>query len=318
MRHHSRLFLLTLMLSSAGTAASTLGSLEGNVTLTAGQNYQQTGSDLIALKGDIAVVAEDIALREARESSRSTFTQKTKQSGLTLSISNPVISAVQSVAEISKAASNTSDPRMQALAAGSAALTGYSTYKEITKDGALDPSKATGINLSLSLGSSKSKSSSTQTSDTAAGSTLAAAGDITLTATGKEGQPATGKLLIQGSELTAGHDLSLTAQNDIELLAAANTQQLRSSNKSSSASIGVSIGISSKGTASGPALTAQMPGSGLAIQQSMHNNRGRPRNPGFQPSAVNPKIRPFFKLTAEVTLTSKPPCPLTAFSSCSP
>ncbi len=237
-------------------AASTLGSLEGNLTLTAGQHYQQTGSDLIALKGDIAVVAEDIALREARESSRSTFTQKTKQSGLTLSISNPVISAVQSVAEISKAASNTSDPRMQALAAGSAALTGYSTYKEITKDGALDPSKATGINLSLSLGSSKSKSSSTQTSDTAAGSTLAAAGDITLTATGKEGQPGTGKLLIQGSDLTAGDDLSLTAQNDIELLAAANTQQLRSSNKSSSASIGVSIGISSKGTASGPALTA--------------------------------------------------------------
>ena len=79
--------------------------------------------------------------------------------------------------------------------------------------------------------------------------TLASAG-------GGASQPATGNLLIQGSDLTAGHDLSLTAQNDIELLAAANTQQLRSSNKSSSASIGVSIGISSKGSASGPALTA--------------------------------------------------------------
>ncbi len=79
--------------------------------------------------------------------------------------------------------------------------------------------------------------------------TLASAG-------GGASQPATGKLLIQGSDLTAGDDLRLTAQNDIELLAAANTQQLRSSNKSSSASIGVSIGISSKGTASGPALTA--------------------------------------------------------------
>ena len=72
---------------NTSAAASTVGAIAGNVNIQAGRNYQQTGSDLIALKGDIAVVAEDIAIREARETNRTAFTQKTKQSGLTISIS---------------------------------------------------------------------------------------------------------------------------------------------------------------------------------------------------------------------------------------
>lgn len=57
----------------------------------------------------------------------------------------------------------------------------------------------------------------------------------------------------QGSEVTAGNNASLTADNQINLLAAANTSSQASTNSSSSGSIGVSIstqGVSATASAS--------------------------------------------------------------------
>ncbi|GHU36968.1 hypothetical protein AGMMS50256_34280 [Betaproteobacteria bacterium] len=50
---------------------------------------------------------------------------KAKQSGLTLALTSPVINAIQTTSEMGKAASDTSDSRMQALATASAGLAGY-------------------------------------------------------------------------------------------------------------------------------------------------------------------------------------------------
>jgi filamentous hemagglutinin len=76
-----------------GSAASTVGAIAGDVSITAGRAYAQTGSDVLSPGGDITVAAQSVQITEARETIRTTTEQKFKQSGVTLAISSPVLSA---------------------------------------------------------------------------------------------------------------------------------------------------------------------------------------------------------------------------------
>ena len=228
--------------------ASTVGSIQGNIDIQAGKNYTQTGSDILAPQGDINISAQKIDITEAGEGSRSEQETRFRQSGLTIALTSPVISAIQSVSQMKDAASQTQDTRMQALAAGSAALSAKNAYDTIqagqaVKDGNM-AAQAGGINVSISIGGSQSQSNSVQTASTAAGSTVAAGGNVKLSATGA------GKgsdLAVQGSSVKAGKDITLKAEDEIQFLAAKNTAEQHSTNKNSSASIGVSFGTSGFG-----------------------------------------------------------------------
>ena len=246
-------------------AASTVGSTQGDINLQAGKNYAQTGSDVIATQGDINIGAQKVDINKARETSNNQIESKFKQSGLTVAITSPVISAIQTAQQMGKAASDTSDPRMKALAAANIAFAGKNAADAIkagqgttingkdnqipTKvdaDGKVTESrdtnaadKAGGINLSISIGGSKSESKTVQTSDSARGSTVAAGNNLNITATGAGPNS---DITAQGSTLQAGNRVALNAQDEIKLLAAKNTADQHSTNKSQSGSIGISIG----------------------------------------------------------------------------
>jgi filamentous hemagglutinin len=251
-----------------GAAASTVGAIGGNLNIVAGRTYTQTGSDVLAPGGDITVAAQSVRITEARETNRTDTEQKFNQSGLTLALSSPVLSAMQNIGSQLEAAGDTKSTRMQGLAAANSAFAAQSALDAIqagqgtTIDGKanqvvstnLDGSKtardanaadqAGGINLSISIGASKSQSNSRQTSDSARGSTVAASGAVSITASGA------GKdsdILIRGSEVSAGTNATLSAEGDVALLAAKNTASLSGSNKSSSGSIGLSFGTSGFG-----------------------------------------------------------------------
>lgn len=173
---------------------------------------------------------------------------------------------------MSQAASNTSDPRMQALAAASTALAAVNAAQALqagqgqtingksnqivtatdaqgnptaTKD-AIAADKLGGITVSVSLGSSKSQSHSTQTADQAKGSSIAAGGDVRVIGqgAGKESD-----ILIQGSKVSAGGAVVLQAEDQLTLQAAANTAIQKSSNSSQSMSVGVGFELGAKGGA---------------------------------------------------------------------
>lgn len=72
-------------------AKSTIGSIDGNVSISAGNAYRQVGSDIITPKGDIDVTAKRIDIVEARETSRTVTETKTKQTGLTIAVTSPII-----------------------------------------------------------------------------------------------------------------------------------------------------------------------------------------------------------------------------------
>ena len=248
----------------ATALGSVIGSTEGDVSIQAGRNYVQVGSDVLAPLGDIDIGAQRVDILEARETSKTTLETKTKQTGVTIGVTNPVLSAVQTIGQLKDAAGNTSDTRMKTLAGATAGLSAYNTYdavatgqgqtingkdnQVVTKvddNGNVETRDATtaermgGVNVSVSFGASSSQSNTTQTSDSAAGSTVAAGGNVRI---GAVGAGANSDLTIQGSTITAGRNVNLLADDEIRLLAAQNLADLHSANKSSSGSIGLSYG----------------------------------------------------------------------------
>lgn len=249
---------------------STIGSVDGNVDLTAGKQYTQTASQVSSPGGDVNILAQNVDINAAADTLLLNSEQRFKQSGLTLAISSPVISAFQTVQQMSQAASETSDGRMKALAGATSALAINDAYGAIQrgqgetingKDHQIETGKknadgspetrdanaaeqAGGINLSISIGASKSESKTTQASNTAVGSAIAAGDNVTIVAAGAG---KSSDITVHGSNITAVNNLAMLAEDEIHLIAAKNTAEQHSSNKSSSGSLGVSIGTSGFG-----------------------------------------------------------------------
>jgi filamentous hemagglutinin len=233
-------------------AASTVGSINGNVSITAGNQYKQVGSDVLTPTGDISIKAKTVDIQEARETSKQSTEQKFEQTSISAGFTGGIIDSVQTATkalEAAKDSSNTRNRNLNALIAYAKGSDAYEQGKAIEKAySAEDPSAAagaSGIKLSVGIGTSKSQSNSTSSSDTAAGSTVKAGGNVSIKATGQgEGE---GNLTIQGSNVSAAKDVSLSATKDVNILASADTESNRSSNSSSSTSVGVSVGIGQGG-----------------------------------------------------------------------
>ena len=222
--------------NGSNATSSQLASLSGNVALKAGEAYQQTGSQVLALGqgtgGDISINAKTVNIDAARNTSTSSETTNFKQEGVTVSLSVPLINALQSLQQTADAGSKSKDSRMQALAAATAAMTVASTVSDIAQNGL-------SAGVSVDLGHSQNQSKTQQASDLAAGSSVSAARDLTITASGASKDSS---INVTGSDLGAGRNAIIRADGVIALQAASNTETLRSSNSSQSASVGVTFG----------------------------------------------------------------------------
>jgi adhesin HecA-like repeat protein len=220
---------------SVVNTGSQIASLNGNVTLDAGRNYLQTGSQVLAMAGDAGIAAQKVDVNAATDSSGNRVQDKSRGSGLTLGVSSPIVSAVQTVGQMTNAAGDTSDPRMKALAAATSVL----AVKNAADAVAADPAHAGGVTVSLTLGANKSESSQVQNSTTAVGSTVAAGNNVSIVATGASTDS---NLTVTGSHISAGNNAALKAEGDILLQAAQSTASQHSSNSSAGGSIGLSVG----------------------------------------------------------------------------
>ncbi|WP_228768308.1 hemagglutinin repeat-containing protein [Limnohabitans sp. DM1] len=281
---------------STTAAGSTVGSTGGNVTITAGKTYTQTGSDVLAPglnspsgSGNIDITAKTVDIKEARETGSQSTEQKFKQSGLTVAITSPVISALQTANNQLQAAGNTSSGRMQALAAANAGFNlkqgadavqaGQGDANGMVKnaDGkmvegnAADKAGGIGISLSLSLGASSSQSQQQSSADSAKGSKVNAGGNVTITATGA------GKdsdITVQGSKVQAGKTATLKADDQVNLLAAQNTTSESNSNQSKSGSIGLAMQLGAGGGGGGfTASASKATGQGAGNSNTYTNSQ---------------------------------------------
>ncbi|MGA4635499.1 hemagglutinin repeat-containing protein [Pseudomonas solani] len=229
------------------TRASTVGSIQGDVSVQAGRALDVTGSDVVAGR-DIRLSGQEVTISAAENNNRSEQRQESKKSGLTLALSGAVGAAVNTAYETAQAARDSEqsgDSRMAALQGVKAGLSGYQAWQAAEQGGMTADNAGEFVGISVSLGTQKSSSKQVLEQQVSQGSNVNAGRDLSIQARGAEGQG--GDLTVVGSGLKAGRDLTLDAAQDIHLDAAANTQKLTGSNKSGGGNVGISLGVSDSG-----------------------------------------------------------------------
>jgi len=219
---------------------STIGSTGGNVSISAGGQARIGGADIIA-GHDISLTGDSVIIEPGHDTRTRDETFEQKSSGLTIALSGAVGGAINNAVESAQAAEETSDSRLAALQASKAALSGVQAGQGANMAQQTgDPGN--GFGMSASLTTQHAKSQQHTGSDTVAGSTLNAGNTISITATGGGNSTFSGDIMIGGSQLKAGGDMTLDAARDILLTGEANTQKNSGSNSSSGGGIGAGIG----------------------------------------------------------------------------
>lgn len=229
--------------SFTGASASTVGSTEGDVSIVAGRHYTQTGSNVLAPQGSIDIAGQRVDITEARETAESVTRTDFRQSGLTVALTSPVVSALQTVRQMRSAAQDTKDSRMQALAGASSVLATADAYQRVQSN----PQTGGGFGISITGGGSRNQTIVTETADTATASQVVAGRDIRIAASGAGTDS---DLTLRGALVQAGNDLTLHADNNLNLLAAASESDLARKSSGSSFGLGVAIQVG-KGVAIG-------------------------------------------------------------------
>ncbi|SET27177.1 hemagglutinin repeat-containing protein [Thorsellia anophelis] len=209
---------------------STIGSLNGDVLIQAGNKATIHGSEVIA-GGDINALAKSIDITAAANTHDEKHVTETKSSGFTVSLGGSVGSAISSAVSNATQISKNNSDRKNALLGVSSALSGAQAAQDYRLAKAQNNTSSTvGINLSYGTQSTRSEQTLNQVNHT--GSNLTAGGDINLVATEQD-------ILVQGSTLDATNNLTLDAKRDILLQAAKDTSKLDGKNESKGGSLGV-------------------------------------------------------------------------------
>ncbi|VVE37841.1 hemagglutinin repeat-containing protein [Pandoraea terrigena] len=222
---------------------SVVGSVTGDVTVQAGNDYRQEGSTVVARDGDVTIAGKRVAIVESKDREQSVHEREVKQAGLTVAVSSPLLDAAETVGQMGKAVGKVKDPRMKALgvAAGGLAVKNAADTVKNLKD-------AANVTISVTVGGSKHESRETNDSTTAIGSSVRAGGNVTVSATGDGDQSS---LLIRGSEIDAGQDVKLTSDGTLDILAAADTSEHHRRSTGVSGGIGLGISVGTNGTTMG-------------------------------------------------------------------
>ncbi|EOM2812031.1 hemagglutinin repeat-containing protein, partial [Serratia marcescens] len=247
-------------------SVSTVGSSQGSVNVTAGNQLHIGGADLVAAK-DLALTGDSVTIDPGVDARTRKETYEQKQSGLSVALSGTVGGALNTAVSSAQQARKEGDGRLNALQNTKAALSGVQAAQAWERDNALtasaeaknaaaglqpgDEGAAQGatntVGISASYGSQSSKSETRTDSHQSQGSTLTAGQNLSITASGKNHNAQSGDIVVTGSQLKAGKDLSLDAARDITLQSAQNSESTVGKNSSKGGNVGVGIGAGSGG-----------------------------------------------------------------------
>ena len=218
--------------------ASTVGSVEGDVLINAGNALNITGSNVIAPQGDITLIGKEVNICAALDTTQEREFHEIKQTGLSINASTPLVDAMQTAGRMGDAAGKTDNKVMQGLALATTGLAAVNAYDAV----AADPKRAGGVSISINFGVSKSQSTTDRASSSVLGSTVAAGRDLTILAVGAG---ADSDVTVTGSRLSAGNNAVIKAEGDILLQAAQNFSEQHTKNKNYSGSIGIGVAANS-------------------------------------------------------------------------
>ena len=249
---------------------STVGSIEGSVNLTAKDDANITGSEVIAGK-DINITGKNVNIESSENVYNAHEEHEYKLSGLTISVGGTYVDATQSVISPIERANQVEDNRLSALygvKAGQELASGIEdiekginnidklegkldilenktiafgdkAVEKVAKDTAntkeqLGNAKDNMLNINIGFGTQHSESESDSTTIVNQGSNIKAEGDVTITSTEED-------INIKGSNVE-GENVTLNAAKDLNVTASKDSNVTEQDSESSSANIGVSVG----------------------------------------------------------------------------
>ena len=240
-------------------ARSTLGSMNGNITVSAGNHSNVMGTDMmtpntnrIDIKGASAKVEAGKDIIERKEG------HEYKQSGLTIAVTSPVVSTAQSMGHSIKRSREVKNEKLKQLHQMKAAYDSLelaqnaanvantvSNLGNMTEGNVSNPS----IKVSVSVGASKSTQTSESKTITHSGSELNA-GTVNLTSR-------KGDVDVLGSTLNAKR-LELDVAKNLNVESVQDTYHNRSENKNTGWSVGVFAGANGNSYGIGVEGSAQV------------------------------------------------------------
>ena len=208
---------------------STVGSIKGNVTITAGQTASVSASDIIAGK-DTLITGRNVDIESKDNIYRGKEEHEYKKSGLTVSLGGAVITAKDNIIRPIKNAGQAHDGLLGKLYAADAGFNLHDAVKTYKNIG--DVKK--GITLDVSIGSRSAKSDSRHQETQAKESRIVSKGNVRI----KSDE----NIAVKGSQIT-GEKVTLQAGKDISLTAAENRKTTEGNSRSKGAGITASFGI---------------------------------------------------------------------------
>lgn len=254
-----------LSITQTTPTGTTVGSLGGSVTMTAGNNVHLTNATVLSDTGT-AIVGNNVTIDAAMGITDTTQTYKQSSAGLHVGLTGGAVTVAQTVYHDAKGISKSSDSRLQALyaAQGAEALLspgagrmmglGNQTGADAIGQAAQGNTNSAGISLRIGIGASSASAKASTHDETAYGSTIHSNGNVMIAATG-------GDLNVIGSQIS-GDNVALAAANNLNLLSQAEQHTDQSSNHNAGGEVGFSVGATTGWYASASAGQGKAHGNG--------------------------------------------------------
>ena len=240
-------------------ARSTLGSMNGNITVSAGNHTNVLGTDMITPRTNrIDIEGASVKVEAGKDIIESKEGHEYKQAGLTIAVTSPVVSTAQSMGHSIKRSREVKNEKLKQLYQMKAAYdtlelaqnaanvaNTVSSLGNMTVGNVSNPS----IKVSISVGASKSTQTSESKTITHSGSELNA-GTVNLTSR-------KGDVDVLGSTLNAKR-LELDVAKNLNVESVQDTYHNRSENKNTGWSVGVFAGANGNSYGIGVEGSAQV------------------------------------------------------------
>ncbi|WP_241846819.1 hemagglutinin repeat-containing protein [Xanthomonas oryzae] len=222
----------TLATTQVSHTGSTVGSIDGAVTLTAGNALAISGSDVLSKTGT-AIVGKDVTIAAVEDTVDTVETSKQHSAGINVGLTGAVVQAAEAAYGMTRHGSQVSDDRLKALYAVKAAYAAKDSVDAYQAAAAQGGSMG-GVSVRIGIGASSASSKSTTHEESTVGSRIQSEGNVTIAATG-------GDLNVIGSKID-GENVALSAAHDLNLLSQQENNTQKSDNKNAGGEIGVSVG----------------------------------------------------------------------------
>ena len=228
---------------------SQLASLDNNVEVYAGKNYQQTASEVLA-KEKVDINAQNITINNALNHQDNSYSESDLKIGQFSRVKSPIIDLINTIEGAVK--NDKASDRLQVANAMSAAAQGYNLYNSISKMATKDPKSNTYLlRVESGTGVAHSRQSQEGLADVSQGSRINAK-EINLVARGdgslnEKGERKLGNINLTHTDLTSRDEtgkriqdskITLTA-NELNIKAGESNTQF----KGRSQSVGVEAGV---------------------------------------------------------------------------